>query len=458
MSGLKAGFARVDVTPSMGYPIEGYYHTRYADGVLDNLYVTAVAFDDGEKKAVVMSLDAIGMHQRWVDPIREMVAKKIGTETEGIYIACTHTHLGLGFSRLISDNEDGDFARKTYEIVKDKICDAAILAVNDLKPAKLYYTRGVAEDVSFIRRFRMQDGTACTNPGDNAPFVVEPLDKVDDTVQHLIIKREGGYDIGIVNFQVHADVIGGSTLSADFPHFVRDTYEKILDNTRCMYLNGAEGDSNHTDIRLPNGHIMKKSYERARYMGRKIAMAAIADYEMAIPLDGTEIKFGQKNIMVKLNKGTDKEVEAALDMKKVYAEKGDQAAIEYVGKKYNLPLVGKNPWNKPAGDEFRRLNRIAALVNEPDEAEVHLTAVSVGDVVFAGLPGEPFTEVGRQIKEQSKFALTIPTCCSNGYEGYYPTEKAFSEGGYEAITARYSCGTAEKLIETSVELVNSFKK
>lgn len=53
MSGLKAGFARVDVTPNLGYSIEGYYEKRYADGVLDNLYATAVAFRMAKKKQLL---------------------------------------------------------------------------------------------------------------------------------------------------------------------------------------------------------------------------------------------------------------------------------------------------------------------------------------------------------------------------------------------------------------------
>lgn len=230
MAGLKAGFARVDVTPSLGYPIEGYFDKRYADGILDNLYATAVAFDDGEKRAVIISLDAIGMPQDICNIVRSEFAKKIGTEPEGVYIACTHTHLGLGFrwgalSTTLDENDD-KLKKATFEFVKDKICDVALLAAADLKPAKLSYTLGSVEDVTFIRRYRMNDGSAMTNPGYYASSVVEPLAEADKTVQHLIIKREDGYDIGIVNFQVHPDVIGGCTISADYPKFVRDTYEK----------------------------------------------------------------------------------------------------------------------------------------------------------------------------------------------------------------------------------------
>ena len=81
-------------------------------------------------------------------------------------------------------------------------------------------------------------------------------------------------------------------------------------------------------------------------------------------------------------------------------------------------------------------------------------AVAVGDVVFAGFPGEPFTEMGRAVKRASKFTLTIPACAANGYEGYYPTIDCFKESGYEVRSSRYVGGTAEKIVETSIEIIN----
>ena len=77
--------------------------------------------------------------------------------------------------------------------------------------------------------------------------------------------------------------------------------------------------------------------------------------------------------------------------------------------------------------------------------------------MFAGFPGEPFVEVGKEVKARSSFELTIPACCANGYEGYYPVKSAYDEGGYEVLTAQYTAGTAEQLIETSLEIINSLK-
>ena len=45
-----AGFARVDITPSLDVPIIGYYVERKVEGVLDNLEVNAVALKVNDKK------------------------------------------------------------------------------------------------------------------------------------------------------------------------------------------------------------------------------------------------------------------------------------------------------------------------------------------------------------------------------------------------------------------------
>lgn len=436
---LKAGFARIDITPPLGVEVQGYFEERHADGVLDPLLATAVAFDNGEKRTVVMSLDLIGFNQMLMDRVRSTIAQAVQTEPEAVFVACTHTHLGPGTADSV-----GKFTNLEYiEWLVLKLRDAAVMAVQDLKPAQLSYTRGKVEGVAFVRRFRMKDGTVCTNPGYLNPNIDRELSEPDENSSLLIIKREGGPEIGIVNFQVHPDVIGGSTLSADYPKFVRDTYEKLIDNSRCMYINGPQGDTNHIDVRLPADKC-RSGYDRARYMGRKIAMSVVANYELADPLPGDAICYGQKNITVRYNKADPELLEKALRVYQVYQAGGTAALKPYEA------AAGTNTMAIAGG-----LERIIALQDFPEEKQLYMTAVSVGGAVFAGFPGEPFTEVGRCVKRDSEFPLTITACCANGYEGYYPTQAAFDEGGYEAASARYVAGTAEQIIETSTQLVNS---
>ena len=55
MSKVRAGFARVCITPPLGTAMSGYFTPRYASGVHDELYASAAAFDDGERRAVIVS-------------------------------------------------------------------------------------------------------------------------------------------------------------------------------------------------------------------------------------------------------------------------------------------------------------------------------------------------------------------------------------------------------------------
>ncbi len=443
---LKVGFSRIDITPPLGVSVAGYFEKRFAKGVRDPLYATAVVFDDGIQRAVVMSVDVIGMNMEFMSVLRPAIAKKAGAETAGVFVACTHTHVGPTITN--KDSTVGNFENPEYsEWLIGRLADAAHQAVNDLTEAiSCKVTRGEAKDVSFIRRFRMKDGSARTNPGWQNPDIAHPLSQADEESQLLIIKRKDAPEIGIVNFQVHPDVIGGEYLTADYPKFVRDTYELNIPNSRCMYINGAQGDSNHVDVRLNPKEDCAVGYERARYMGKKIAMSVISNYELAKEIQCDKISYDEKIISVKYNKGDPEEVPAAVELAKRYYELGAEGV---------LPLASIP--GKSRSEILGRAVRIESLVSKPDYKELILTAVAVGDAVFAGFPGEPFTEIGIKVKQNSPFALTIPACCANGYEGYYPMQSAFDEKGYEASTSRYVAGTAEKLIEESSGIINSLK-
>ncbi len=441
---LKVGFARVDIMPPLGVSVAGYFEKRFAKGVLDPLLATAVVFDDGEKRAVVMSVDVIGMNMAFMSLLRPAVAKVIGADVEGVFIACTHTHVGPAVSN--KDRTGGGFENAEYgKWLIRRLADAAHQAVNDLTEAiSCKVTRGEAKDVSFIRRFRMKDGSARTNPGWQNPEIAHPLSQADEESQLLIIKRKDAPEIGIVNFQVHPDVVGGEFLTADYPKFVRDTYELNVPNSRCMYINGAQGDSNHVDVRLNPKEDCAVGYERARYMGKKIAMSVISNYELAKEIQCDKISYAEKIISVKYNKGDPEEVPAAVELAKRYYELGAEGA---------LPLASIP--GKSRSEIIGRAVRIESLESMPDNKELILTAVAIGDAVFASFPGEPFTEIGIQVKKNSPFALTMPACCANGYEGYYPMQSAFDEKGYEASTSRYVAGTAEMLIAGSIEILKS---
>ena len=438
---LKAGFGRIDITPPLGSYLQGYQDPRYAKGVLDPLSANSIAFDDGDKRAVIIVCDLVGISQEVMETLRPTVAEIAGIPREAVFVSCTHIHTGPGLSKY----RHGFNNEKYVEWLMKRLGDAAVLALNDLAEAKMSYTRGHVEDIAFIRRFRMKNGDVQTNPGWQNPDIDHPLGTPDEESQLLIIKREGKPEIGIVNFQVHPDVIGGEYISADYPGFVRRTYEKNIPNSLCIYINGAWGDTNHIDVRLSGKEDYAMGYKRAKHMGEKIAFSVLSNYELAKPLPDGAVNFAEKRIDIKYRKaGSAEELEKAKALVELQQRVGVDAA-----------LPGVEPQMKRV-ELVAEAQRIVGLANVTKDKELVLTAISAGGVAFAGFPGEPFAEVGRAIKSKTKFELTIPVGGANGYEAYYPTKEAFSEGGYEVAGARLVEGTAEKLVETSAEMINKF--
>jgi hypothetical protein len=65
--------------------------------------------------------------------------------------------------------------------------------------------------------------------------------------------------------------------------------------------------------------------------------------------------------------------------------------------------------------------------------------------------------VGTEIKENSPFKLTIPSCCANGYEGYLPTAEAFGQGGYEACSSFFMPSLEEEIVAAAKEMFENLK-
>ena len=97
------------------------------------------------------------------------------------------------------------------------------------------------------------------------------------------------------------------------------------------------------------------------------------------------------------------------------------------------------------------------LEHGPESFDMDLVGIAIGPVVMLGIPGEPFTGIGRGLKETEGWGLVIPTCCTNGYEGYFPMSDAYIEGGYEARSSRFAAGVAELMIDEGRKLMKDLE-
>jgi len=210
MNTLQAGFSRVNVTPALGCSVYGYFIPRFAEAVLDVLYVRTLALACGEEKVALISIDNGGITRETLLPMIQRISKETDLPMEAIYIHETHTHTGP-FADIHSENPlDIEYLK----VLEEKLVEGVKLALEDLKPARMGYGVGTAPRIAFVRRFRMKDGSVQTNPGVENPDIVAPIGQVDERVNVLRFDRDED-SLVLVNFGNHPDVVGGSKISAD---------------------------------------------------------------------------------------------------------------------------------------------------------------------------------------------------------------------------------------------------
>ena len=437
MSTLRAGYGKCDVTPSLGCFLQGNPTRREVEWIHDPLYARCVAFEN-DGLAVLMYVDFCGIHQALADPIRQFVAESLNIFATNVFVAATHTHTGPNIG-----NAAFPIDKAYVESLKHFAARAARSAVNDLHPAQMYFNNDVLPNMTFVRRFRMKDGSVLTNPGSGNPDILCPMSEADDTIRLLKITREGAGDIVLVNFQCHADVVkqieGKFAISADYPGAVCKVLEDAIPGSDCIYCNGTAGD-------LVQGNQMVVSdwntrcWEHAVHMGRTIGGKILSMYSQAKPIEAGPVRAIEKRIDIPLKEPTEEEI-----------VRSQQVVDDYESGKFVLRK--KAPGVMLDITKLYEAKALLGLAKGAITPNVCVSAFSVGDFAVAGIPGEPFCEIGKRIRAGSTFPAQFTLGLTNGSQGYYPMMDAFDVQGYEARTSRFKAGVGELLADTALELV-----
>ncbi len=449
MAELKVGYSRMNIDPPMGMPINGYYIPRCVKGFLDHLEVNAMVLELGETRVALISLDNCYLYLPETNRLRRAVAEAAGIPFENVLLSCTHSHTAPCGNRDEAENEkDAALVDNYLELLEVRTADAAVLALDDLKEAKMGFIQGWApERVAYIRRYRMKDGSVMTCPPVNDPNIDHPIGELDQRVHVLRFDRVGGDTVVLVNYGLHSDTVNGEKISADWPGWMRRTVETALPGTKCMFFPGAQGDVGSTHV-FPEGGDMNdteisfdnemKSPGMARFVGRALAGTVLQVYDKVeyVPVD--RLAVAQFVATVPAN-----------------VPKPEQLPLAH---KYNdLHNAGRDDLIPYTAMELTTVvaeaARMCRLENGPYTFDLELTGVAIGPVALVSFPGEPFTDVGVQTKDTPGWKAILPCALTNGYQGYFPMRSAFDEGGYEARASNYVAGVAETLIDGAKELL-----
>ena len=431
---LQAGFARLDITLPLGTGLAGYFAPRYATDVRDPMSLNAIAFSDGEKTAVLITVDALGMRYMFCDEIRALIEEKTGVPADHVIINALHQH-----TSFVMRPKGGTCAledKTSIDVLYRKFADVAKMAVDDLSDASLFVSVAPATvPLSFIRRYRMKNGQVKTNPGGDPADILEPAGKSDNDVRLLRFVREGKREIALVNFCTHPDVIGGSKISADWPGFVRRFVEQEH-GVDCLLVNGFQGDVNHINFQQPKEERFPagSGYKHSEYMGRVIADTVNLIWDKGEQKEGGAVRAAQTAIynQTRIDGAEDYEI-----CKPIYDE---------FMKTFKIP-------EDAAIRDLAYLRRVVEMRTDPIFRRVPVSAIAVGDIAFVGLGGEPFSHYAEAIREGAPDKMVITCTCANGFEGYLPTAAAFREGGYEATASAFTPDLEDQCVGAAVALL-----
>jgi hypothetical protein len=459
---LHAGYGRTDITPSLAVPHAGWGAQTHllADGVHRPLYVTVLLLhqaDDAPRvRTALVEFDLVGLHGLETD-VQEAVAAEVGIEPHDVRVTVTHNHA----NPVMWDNWIGgrrEHVREYREGLATAAAGAARAARLALQPVRAAAGTGHCT----IGRNRRQ---TVEEPDGSRRVIVGRDDDgpTDPEVAVLRLDRLDGSPFACVfGYTCHPTTLGPDNRlhSPDYPGVAKAVVEHAT-GAPALFLQGAAGDvgprhgfvgdvavverlgrelgleAAATFARLDT-RAVRLAYSHARDSGATLAMWVERDAEETPPLLDT------RTIRVSLPLRPQPSVDAMqleydrwqAELARVTSDGSDAGRVE------------ATMWR--ARRAQMALARATAYGGR-EAVDVKLEILRVGDAVFVGCAGEPFCEIGLEVKRDSPFAVTFFGGYTGPSGGYIPWARAFDEGGYEVDTTPYTRDAARALVEAARE-------
>lgn len=417
---MRIGLYEIDITPPLGVNIPGYFESRIAAGIRDNLYARAMACETAQGDSfILINMDAITADAKMTAQTRARVEKLTGVPGSRVMVSATHTHTGGPLDAFVPGTIDEGY----MFWLADRAADAAALAWKQRKPAKIGCGKGYEDSIAFIRRYYMKDGTFRTNPGYHAELIDRPAGDIDPEVGLVKIVDMDGRLIGVItNYACHLDTVSGHRYSADYPGELARVLKSVYgQHVVSIFLTGACGNINHCNfLGRTQEYYTKANPPHYIRMGRILAgtvLRALADIETA-ETDALNVETASFPALIRTP--SEEDIKAAQDLLKKHPYEVVVSTEEGI-----------------AGDRTdlvpRHYARSLLEVAQIREKQVFLPvqAVRLGETAIVGVPCELFVEFGLDIKKRGGFEHTMISTLTNAQFGYIAVRDAFDQGGYE---------------------------
>ena len=424
---MRAGAARIDITPTESIWMEGMLRAHRSEGVHDATFAKALVLSNDERldqACAIVAVDVCKMPDQLTDEVRGAVERELGIPAAHTIIAAKHIHSGPD-----TDGTGEPEVRYTH-VLKEKLFEVVQEAASRIQPARAGSASGRENTISQYRRLLADDGHVVMNW---EPWPLEHLVAVlgvpDPEVGVLKVEDLSGQTLCILfNHAGHPNVLSGENylISAEYPGHAERLLEEEFGGM-AMFVNGAQGTM---DI----DGLGPRDWAEMERLGAKLAAAVAETVRRIEPMEGLAVRCAYLKHGLPARKVSDEQLAWA------------EAIIEQTGGTVQ-------PLADGVGDDYKALllKQLYAVQDRAILAEQ--ICIAVDDTAFLSFPGELYTEIGMKIKAASPFSRTYIIGLANGYVGYVPTRKAIGEGGYAEDVRRVDADAEDAILSKSLELL-----
>lgn len=423
---FRAGAATSNVTPWLGVSINGGFRDHIATNIHDELHARCMVLDDGRTRLALVVVDSCMVPREVFDEAKRLAAQRTGIPASNMLMSATHTHSAPAAAPVFQSDPDPAYQK----FLARRIADGVWRAANNLAPARIGWGSAQAPDQVFNRRWLMKAGTVLRdpfnrtndqvkmNPGVANPNLLEPAGPIDPEVMFISLEHTNGKPLALLaNYSLHyCGGVGGGVISADYFGMFADRIQELLGADRQdppfvgAMANGTSGDINNVNFR--SGQAKQAPFGQMRLVANRVAEAVHQARQKIEHRDWAPLGALQTVMTLGVRKPSQAEADLAGGVLSA------SAALLAPDEVYSRETV--------------------LLKDYPEEVELILQALRIGEVGVAAIPCEVFVEIGLDLKKRSPFKPSFTISLANGYNGYLPTVEHFKLGGYETWRARSS--------------------
>jgi hypothetical protein len=258
---IQAGFSKISITPVLNcsadniekgefvkMPLAGFGARKGAPatGIHDSIFVKAAAVQVNNQLVVFVGADLLIMPPNITDSVVQILAQK-GLKRSQLFLSASHTHSSLGAwgPGFIGEEFSGEYNPNLAKWLVQKISDAVVQAVADLKPAAI--TTGDFNAEKYTRN-----------------RLVGELGTKNDDFSYIYLQQNDGKKAVIGSFSAHSTCMGDENMqiSSDYPGYWQRKMENTLVDYAIFFAGSVGSQTNRGE---------GEGFEKPKFIGESLA-------------------------------------------------------------------------------------------------------------------------------------------------------------------------------------------